>query len=154
MKSVSKDAPDVYKIQTPVRNSNCFGRRSFPYKLYHQNKSGARLSRYQNKIIPHHVMQQYDPDLYDIIYDRIKQESGETVITDELWNKFAEIVGKEREGSTDESSRSHSIILVRSSNRSQCQSPRSPMSESPKSPLKDERQYDIQQSPQKNDWEM
>ena len=153
VKGIFKESPGVYRIKTGVRNSNCFGRRSFPYKLYPQSKSSSRLNRYQNKIIPADVMKEEDPILYEEICDRIKQEGvGETEITESLWNKVADQIGREKEGSTDESSRSHSITLVRSANRSTGQSPRSPMSESPKSPMKDEAQYDTPESPREHDW--
>ena len=151
--AVFSDAPDVYKIRTGVRNSNCFGRRSYPYKLYQANRLTTRLNMHSNKIIPHDVMKAYDPELFDVIYDRIKNETGQTTITDDLWNRYAAVVGKEREGSTDGSSRSHSIVLVRSAKRSQCESPRSQTSDSPKSPFKDEKQYD-EQHPQDHGWRM
>ena len=139
----TKDSHDVYKIPTKMSNSNCYGKRGCPYKLYQRDSDSSKLNKHSS-VISQKDLKKYDPQLYDSIMNKINQENKNGAVdTPQMWKHIAHLVGKEREGSTDGSSLSHSITIVRTGKRSEGNSPRSLTGDSPRSPLKQEESNDF-----------
>ena len=123
IKSMTRDSPDIYKIQSRNRNSNSYGQINCPYRLYPRTTDSLFINKHKNSIIPLKVMQKMDPQLYQEIHKRIADDYPEygdesVVIPSSIWNKYGLIIGKEKEGgSSDGNSQSHSITLMTRSNR-------------------------------------
>ena len=129
---ITKDAHDVYRVD-PLKT--LYGQRNYPYKLYPKAKGNMALNRQKHSYLPQDAIMQNDPNFHKVIMDKVMEIYGNVVqVTDEMWNRAVTMVLEQREDSRGSSSQSHSITLIRSSNRSETASQ---VSLSPKSPMKD-----------------